>query len=225
MKNETRLLEGMDFRERFIVRNLFLFQLGNPKGITFGELWDLGPIQDKMSRQTFSHRLRDLWKKGLLEKEVIKNRRGKPTLYRLNSRLFAGLREFRERFYPWKLKGQIESFEKDTASFETQSYVEAMMELTFGLVNMLAIALIAYTESEIVRWFFYEATYENMEQLFRSIVNRASENKESKENTLVKLFEMLEAFAGRSIGKRFGLDVVYSSKQEIIKAAIDRSST
>jgi hypothetical protein len=33
--------------------------------------------------------------RNLLEKEVIKNKRGKPTLYRLNSRLFVGLRECR----------------------------------------------------------------------------------------------------------------------------------
>jgi hypothetical protein len=90
---------------------------------------------------------------------------------------------------------------------------------------MLAIALTSYCETEVVRWLFYEATYENIEQLLRSILNRASRNKENKEETLVKLFEMLEPFAGRSIGKRFGLDVVYSSKQEIIKAAIERTST
>jgi hypothetical protein len=219
MKDETRLLEGMDFRERIIVMNLFLFQLSNPKGLTFGELLDLGPIQEKMSRQTFSHRLKDMLERNLLEKEVIK------TLYRLNSKLFAELREFRERFYPWKLKAQIENFEKDVASFETQSFVEAMMELTFGLVNMLAIALIGYTETEVVRWLFYEATCENVEQLLRSIVNRASRNKEDKEKTLVKLFEMLEPFAGRSIGKRFGLDAVCNSKQELIKATIGRDPT
>jgi len=47
----------------------------------------------------------------------------------------------------------------------------------------------------------------------------------SNDFCLGKLFEMLETFAGRPIGKRFGLDAFYRSKQDIIKAAIDRSST
>jgi hypothetical protein len=161
-------------------------------------------------------------KRNLLEKEVVKNRRGKPTLYRLNSKLFAGLRDSRERFYPWKLKSRIESFEKGIASFETQSYVEAMMELMFGLVNMLVIGLTAFTDSEIVRWLLYEATYEDMEHVFRSVVNRASRSRKDMEKTLVKLFEMLEPFASRSIGKRFELDAVYNSKQELIRTAMER---
>ena len=225
MKDETELLAGLDFRERVLVRCLFLVQLSHPKGLTFGQLIKIPSVSVKMSRRTYSHRLKELVNKGLLEKEVIMNRRGKPTLYRLNSRLFAGLREERERFYPWKLTAQIESFKKDTASFETSSYVEAMMELAFGLVSMLSIALTAYTESEIVRWLFYEATYENMEQVLRSIVNRASRSKEDKEETLVKLFEMLKPLASRSIGKRFGLEGVYSSEQDIINAAIEKTIT
>ena len=56
-------------------------------------------------------------------------------------------------------------------------------------------------------------------------MNRASRNKEDKEETLVELFDMLEVFAGKAIGKRFGFDVVYSSKQEIIKRAMERTST
>jgi hypothetical protein len=103
--------------------------------------------------------------------------------------------------------------------------VEAMMELAFGLLNMLAIALVGFCETEVVRSLFYEATYKNIEQLLRNIVNRASRNKENKEETLGKLFEMLETFAGRSIGKRFGLNAFYSSKQDIIKAAIEKKST
>jgi DNA-binding transcriptional ArsR family regulator len=225
LENETSLLKGMDYRERIIVMNLFLVQSNNPKGITWGDLLGLPAVSSKMSRQTFSHRLKDLLDRRVLEREVIENRRGKPTLYRINSKLFAGLRESRERYYPWNLEGRIESFEKDIASFETQSFVDAMMELAFGLLNMLAIALVGFCETEVVRWLFYEATYENIEQLFRNIVNRASRNKENKEETLGKLFEMLETFAGRSIGKRFGLNAFYSSKQDIIKAAIEKKST
>jgi len=164
-------------------------------------------------------------KRNLLEREVIKNRRGKPTLYRLNSKLFAGLKECRERYYPWNLEEKIESFEKDIASFETQSFVEAMMEPAFGLLNMLAIALVGFCETEVVRSLFYEATYKNIEQLLRNIVNRASRNKENKEETLGKLFEMLKTFAGRPIGKRFDLDAFYRLRQEIIKGAIERTST
>jgi len=146
-------------------------------------------------------------------------------LYRLNSRLFTGLKKARDLVYPWDLRGKIESFERDIASFETRKYVDANMELLFELVNMLTIALTAYTESETVRALFYEATYENIEQIFRSIVNRASRKKEDKEETLAKLFEMLEPFAARPIGKRFGFDAVCSAKQEIIRIAVETTST
>jgi len=54
-------------------------------------------------------------------------------------------------------------------------------------------------------------------------LNRASRSKEDKEQTLLKLFELLEGFAGRSIGKRFVLDEVCEAKQEIIKAIVDRA--
>jgi hypothetical protein len=54
-------------------------------------------------------------------------------------------------------------------------------------------------------------------------LNRASKSKEDKEQILLKLFELLEGFTGRSIGKRFRLDEVCKAKQEIIKAIVDRA--
>jgi hypothetical protein len=53
-------------------------------------------------------------------------------------------------------------------------------------------------------------------------LTRASRSKKDKEQTLSKLFEVLEPFAKRPIGKRFDLNEVYDSKQEIIKTIMQR---
>jgi DNA-binding transcriptional ArsR family regulator len=221
LTNRIDLLEGIDNRERVILIAIFQFQLGNQRGLSWGELLNLKPIQKEMSRQTFSHRLKDLLRKELLEREVIKNKRGKPTLYRLEAKLFSELREFRDRFTPWGLDKEIQRFEKDVGFYETQRYVEAMMELAFGLLNTLAIALTNF-ETEGARWLFYEATYENVEQLFRYILNRASKSMEDRRQTLTMLFELLKSFSDRSVGKRFELDKVYNSREEITEAILKR---
>lgn len=75
------------------------------------------------------------------------------------------------------------------------------------------------------RWLFYDSTYKNIEQLLRGILHRASKSKEDKERTLAKLFDLLETFANRSIGKRFAIHEVCNSRQEIIKAILDRTNT
>jgi hypothetical protein len=130
------------------------------------------------------------------------------------------LKEFREMFYPWSVESEIQRFQKDIESFETGRYVEATMELALGFLNVLAIALMFF-ETEGARWLFYDATYRNIAQLLRGILNRASKSKKDKEQILIKLFELLEAFAYRAIGKRFGLDEVCKLKQELIKMIVN----
>lgn len=219
LKKGIGLFEGIDDRERLIFNAIFQFQLGNHRGMSFGELWELDTIPRNMSRQTFSHRLRDLVDRGLLEKEVVENRRGKPTFYRLNSKLFAELREFNEKYSPDKMKRETQEFEQEIESDETEHYVEALMELAIGRLNTLAIAL-TFFETEGARRLFYEATYQDIEQMLGCILARASKNREERERTMRKLFELLEPRARRPIGKRFGLDVLYDWKQKMINQRV-----
>ncbi|MCW4004579.1 MAG: hypothetical protein NWE95_11780 [Candidatus Bathyarchaeota archaeon] len=209
----------LDKREQAILSSIFQVQLEEPKGISWGHLLELDPIKKLMSRQTFSFRLQGLIQMGLVKKEVIRDRRGKPTLYRLDSRLFAELKEFRDKFYPWSVDSEIQRFQRDVETLETSRYVDATMELALGRLSVLAIALTAF-ETEGARWLFYEATYQQIERLLRGILERSSKSKEDKSQTLNKLFDLLDAFAGTAIGKRFGLDGVSRSRHEIIKAIV-----
>jgi DNA-binding transcriptional ArsR family regulator len=213
---QITLLRDIDRREHAILATIFEAQLADPEGICWGNLLENKQIEKLMSRQTFSHRLKGLLQRGLIEKNAIRNKRGKPTFYRLNSGLFTELREFRVRFYPWKVESDIQKFEKDIESFDTEKYIDATIELAFGRLIVLAIALTCF-ETEGARWMFYEATYQNIEQLLRYILERASRSKKDKEQALTQLFELLSPYSTRSIGKRFGLDEVYASKQIIIK--------
>lgn len=213
---KINLLRDVDDQERAILLTIFETQLEESKGISWGELLERPAIEKKMSRQTFSHRLKGLLQRQLLEKEVIKNKKGKPTLYRLNSKFFGELREIRARFYPWNVESEIQKFQKDIESWNTERYVEAMMELAFGRLNALAIALTCF-DMDGARWMFYDATYRNIEQILRYVLDRASKGKNEKEQTLEKLFELLKSYAERPIGKRFGLDDVCNSRQEIIR--------
>ena len=63
---------------------------------------------------------------------------------------------------------------------------------------------------------FYEENYQNIEQILRYILNRASRSKEDQKQALDKLFELLEPFSQRPIGERFELNEVYKAKEEII---------
>jgi DNA-binding transcriptional ArsR family regulator len=208
-------LEDIDDCHRLILVTIIQTQIDSPKGITWGELWDRNPIKQKMSRQTFSHRLKNLLERGVVEKEVIKNRKGKPTFYRVNSGLFTDLREIREKNYPWNMEKAIDEFEKDIANYDTKLYVEALLELAFGQLNLLAILLNSF-ELEGARWMFYETNYLNLEQILKLILNRARRSRTDKEQTMLKLFEILEPLAKGQIGKQFGLDEVYNARQELI---------
>lgn len=220
LKTGISSLEGIDDREHVILMAIYQFQLNNPKGMSWGDLWDLDIIQKMMSRQTFGHRLKDMLERRLLEREVIKNRRGKPTLYRLHSKLFDELREFNEKYSPDKMKKETQEFEKEMESYETGRYVESLMELAIGRINTLAIAL-AFFETEGAQSLFYEATYQDIEQILRCILARASKNRIEREQTMKKLFELLEPLAARPIGKRFGLDILYNLRQRMIKTVTD----
>jgi hypothetical protein len=63
-------LEDVDFRELVILAAIFEFQQRTSEGISWGELLGQKAIQGKMSRQTFSHRLRGLLDRGILKKDV-----------------------------------------------------------------------------------------------------------------------------------------------------------
>jgi hypothetical protein len=217
-------LGDIDRREHAILATIFQAQQKNEVGISWGELLECDPISKIMSRQTFSHRLRDLLERGLIVKEEIKNKRGKPTYYRLNSGLFSELDEFKERFYPWAVEKEIRDFEKDIESYDTAHYVDAMMELALSRLVVLGIALSAF-EQEGARWLFYEANYQNIEHILQHIIRRASRSNVDKELTLSKLFEVLEPFSKRSIGTRFALDKVHDSKQAFINAIIDKKES
>jgi DNA-binding HxlR family transcriptional regulator len=216
---KINLLADMDEMEHRILTAIFQAQVQN-KGMSWGELLELDTIGKKMSRQTFSHRLQDLQKRGLVVREEIKNKRGKPTYYRLNSGLYSELDEFREKFYPWAVEKEIRDFEKDIESHDTAHYVDAMMELALSRLIVLGIALSAF-QQEGARWLFYEANYQNIEQILQHILERASRSKIDKEQTLSRLFEILEPYSERAIGKRFALDDVYNSKQAVIKAIVN----
>jgi DNA-binding transcriptional ArsR family regulator len=209
----------MDEMEHRILAAIFQAQGQNKRGLSWGELLECDTIGKKMSRQTFSHRLQDLQKRGLVVREEIKNKRGKPTYYSLNSGLFSEMHEFREKIYPWTVEKEIRDFEKDIESYDTAHYVDAMMELALSRLIVLGITLSAF-QQEGARWLFYEANYQNIEQILQHVLKRASRSYKDKEQTLSKLFEILEPFAKRSIGKRFALDEVCNSKNTIINAII-----
>lgn len=214
-------LAGLDVREHAILMCIFQIQLDDPKGISWEKLYELEPISNEMARLTFSRKLKGLIEKGLVEQDVIKNKRGNPTLIRLNSKLLADLKEFREMFLPWNLENKIKEFEKRIEPLDTQSYTEAQMELTTCLLDFLIIALMLL-EKEGTKNFFYEATYSNIENIFKSILDRASRSKEDKEKTLRKLFELLDVLSTRPIGKHFELDEVSYYKEEIIRTVKER---
>ena len=52
---------------------------------------------------------------------------------------------------------------------------------------------------------------------------RAWKGNAEKDQALNKMFEFLEPFAQRPIGKRFGLDYLYYLKQKIIKASLSNA--
>jgi hypothetical protein len=214
------MLEDLDDNERAILDLIFQVQLVEQRGITWGELLEREPIKKMMSRQTFSHRLKGLLESGTLEKEVIKNKKGKPTLYRLNSKLFSTLHEFRSRYYPWDVEKKIQEFEKEISSYDTEHYIDAMLELAFGRLNLLAIAL-TFFDQEGARLIFYEENYKIIERILWNVLNRAGRSKVDKEQTLLKLFELLEPFSKRPIGKRFDLNEVYNSKQGLIDKILE----
>lgn len=205
-----------------IIQTIFKYQYEEePKGILWGELLNSVSIKTTMmSRQTFSNRLKDLFDKGLVEKEKIIGQRGNPTLYRLEPNLYAGLMEFGEMSFPGYLKNEIERFEKDIESFETKIYIEDLMELALARLNVLAIAIMVF-KTEGARWMFYEENYQNIEQILGYILNRASRSKEDKKQTLNKLFEILEPFSNRPIGRRFELHEIYNAKDDIIRNIVE----
>ena len=140
------------------------------------------------------------WKERLLE-----TKKRKPTFYRLNPGLFAELCEFREKNYPWNMKNAIKEYEKEIQDYYTQRYVEAMLEIAFGQLSLLTIAL-ANFKLEGAKGIFYDANYDNLQQILTYILKRVNRSTTDKEQTLSKLFELLEPYAERRIGKQFGLD-------------------
>lgn len=221
LKKGIRSLGELDDRESTILAAIFQVQISTHKGISWGELWKLETIQKKMARQTFSHRLKALLERGLIEREVINNRRGKPTLYRINPKLSAELEEF-SIVSPEKEKVIIEKFAEDVESLDTEHYVEAMMELALLHMYMWPIAL-TVLESEGARWLFFEANYQLFEKILGYIQSRAWKNNAEKEQALNKMFEFLEPFAHRSIGERFGMHDLYNLRQRIIEASLSRT--
>ena len=209
-------LIDLDEREKIIIGCIFEKQLQDPKGISWGELLKMPAIRGHMSRQTFSNRLKGLIERGIVKKERMKNKRGNPVLYSLEPRFFAELKEVREKIYPWEVRRLIENLIKDIKPLRPSQYVEAIMEVIFSRLNVLAISLLAF-DREGARWIFYESAYGDIEFLLRKIIEKASESKENKEEILLKLFEILEGFAERPLGKRFQLDEVCKAKKEIIK--------
>lgn len=209
-------IRGLDSRELAIIQAIYTSQYdANPKGISWSDLLKSSRIMEKMARQTFSRRLKGLLDKGYVEKDRLMGQRGNPILYRLESNLYAELMEFRELSYPGYLKNEIERFEKDAESLETVRYIEAMIELALGRLYILPIALMFFNTEE-ARRIFYDENYHNIEQIYRYILNRASRSKEDQKETLNKLFEFLEPFSNRPIGKRFELNEIYKAKKEII---------
>ena len=91
-----------------------------------------------------------------------------------------------------------------------------MIELALGRLYILPIALMFF-KTEGARWMFYEENYQNIEKIFRYIIDRASRSEKDHKQTLNKIFELLEPLSTRPIGKRFGLDILYSGQEEIFK--------
>jgi DNA-binding transcriptional ArsR family regulator len=218
LKKGIRSLGELDERESTILAALFQVQISTHKGIGWGELWKLETIQKKMARQTYSKRLKSLLERGLVEREVFNSRRGKPTRYRINPKLSAELEEF-SIVSPEKEKVIIEKFAEDAEALDTEHYVEAMMELALLHMYLWPIAL-TVLKSEGARWLFFEANYQLFEKILAYIQSRAWKNNAEKERALNKMFEFLEPFAHRPIGKRFGLDDLYDMKQRIIEASV-----
>lgn len=216
-----RSLDRLDDRERSILSCIFQFQIEDEKGVSWGKLLDLIEITNKMSRQTFSLRLKALTERGLIEKEIINDERGKPTFYRLESKLFNELKEHRE-FLSWNLEKAIHDFDKDIESFSTPQYVEGMMELANGILDS-SIILLTVPQTDGAKWMLYESTYKNIEVVFRKILKRAIESQEDKKQTLVKLFEILEPLSQRPIGKRFGFGELYDLRRYVIKSQLEQT--
>ena len=206
-----------DNREQVIFQTIYKYQIQkDSKGIRWSHLLKLVKNEKKMSRQTFSKRLRGLLDKKLVETEKILGLRGNPILYRINSIMFSELAEFLEMSYPGYIENEIESFAKEIESFETDVYIEAMMELALGRLYVLPISLMLI-KTEGARWMFYEENYKNIEKILRYILTRASQSEEDRKQTLNKIFELLEHPSIRPIGKRFRLDILHSGKEKILK--------
>jgi len=60
-----------------------------------------------------------------------------------------------------------------------------------------------------------------IELILRFIISRVSRSREDKEQTLLKLIELLKPFGDRSIGKGFGLNEIYTFREKIIKEIME----
>ena len=110
---------------------------------------------------------------------------------------------------------RINAFLQEYEKLETPQYVEAIMRLIFGRLYALPISLMVL-KGELSRWMFYEANYQLIEKLLRCILDRAEINEKNKEDSLKKLFKLLEDFSNHPISKFTGPDELYHSKEEII---------
>jgi len=130
--------------------------------------------------------------------------------------MFTELTEFWEMSYPGYIENEIESFAKEIEPFKTNDYIEAMMELALGRLYVLPLSLMLF-KTEGARWMFYETNYKNIEKICRYIIIRASNSRDDLMEALNKIFELLEPLSTRPVGKRFGLDILYSGQEEIFK--------
>jgi len=208
-----------DLRNKAIIDAIFKHQYEiDKRGIQWGELFN--SVENCMAYDTFAKRLRELKDIGLVEAEAITGQRGNPTLYRLNPKLYALLIEIMELINPEHIKNEIEKFEKSIEKLDTENYVAQLMELAQSRITLLPISMMFFkTEAT---WAFYEQNYQNLEQILNFILNRASKNRVSKEQTLNILFTMLKPFSESPIGKHFDLDEVYNEKQKLRQIILEK---
>lgn len=209
-------------REQIILGTILNYQYENSNGIRHGKLWLLIQKTEKMPYSSFNRILSKLVKEkdSIIEKEVIGNKKGKPTLYRIKKDIFFGILEKNEIIYELLIKKEVDSFIDDIQNLDTNAYVNAVMEFLFGHITLLGIVAMLY-ENKKVRDISYYAVFDNIVRLIDSIADKGK-SKEEKEKIFESLFEVLKPFSERGIGKKVSLDKIYEGWKDI-KSTINSS--
>jgi hypothetical protein len=205
----TELNFNYDEREQIILGTILAYQLENPVGIQYGDLWKKIKPQKIMCYQTFNRKLSALIedKDSIIEREVIKNKRWKPTLYRIKKIILFNINEQNEILDSLYVQKETDSFIHNIQSLDTNTYVKAVMEFLFGRLTLVAITVMLYDNEKIQEFSLYSIR-DNIVNLISSIGERGK-NREEKEKIFNALFEILEPFSSRPIGKSLQLDKIY----------------